>query len=217
MRGRARFIDAKTIEVDTNASEKQSFTAKRILIAVGGYPSRLPISGAEYGITSDDFFDLEMVPRKVAVVGGSYVAIELAGVMAALRTEVHMFTRGDTLLSKFDPMIAKRTNEIHEAIGIHVHKRYGSFKEVQRIDGRMGQQKLLKLIQDDGSEYEVNELLWAIGRKPEIEDLDLDALSLNLSRSGHVAVDEYQNTSVEGVYEIGDVSRQAHLTPGMPA
>lgn len=215
--GRARFAGPRTVEVDlTDGSGKVSYTADHILIATGGRPG-IPqgVKGAELGITSDGFFrDMEELPPKFAVVGAGYIAVELAGVMDAVGVETHMFVRGDTILRKFDPMIQKTMTERYEASGVKIHKNFPGFKEVQLLRDGRGGDKLLKLIGNDGSELEVNELLWAIGRLPEVEDLNLDAVGVKRNKHGHIITDEYQNTSTEGIYALGDVTGHVELTPG---
>lgn len=212
--GRAKFVEPKVIEVDLADGGKARYTAKHILIAVGGRPSIPKIKGAEHGITSDGFFELEDIPRKWAVVGAGYIAVELAGVMAAVGAETHLFIRGQTILRKFDPMIQNTMTQRYEEVGIHIHKGYKGFKEVQLVRDGKGNDKLLKLISHDGEEIEVNEVLWAIGRQPEIEGLNLDIPGIKTNEHGHIIVDEFQNTSVEGIYALGDVTGQAELTPG---
>ncbi|KAJ9322468.1 hypothetical protein DTO027B5_7975 [Paecilomyces variotii] len=211
--GKAKFVEPKVIEVELQEGGKVRYTAKHILIAVGGRPSVPNIKGAEHGITSDEFFELEDIPRKWAVVGAGYIAVELAGVMAAVGAETHMFIRGETMLRKFDPMIQKTMTQRYEDVGIHVHKGHKGFKEVQLIRDGKGNNKLLKLIGDDGQEIEVNEVLWAIGRQPEVEELNLDVAGVKTTGKGYIVVDEFQNTSAEGIYALGDVTGQAELTP----
>ena len=214
--GRARFVEPKTIEVEANdGSGKTRYTGRHILIATGGRPTLPEVKGAEYGITSDDFFnDLEELPPKFAVVGAGYIAVELAGVLATIGVDTHIFIRGDTFLRKFDPMIQKTMTDRYEATGVHVHKHFEGFKEVELLRDGKGKDKLLRLTKHDGSTVEVNELLWAIGRSPEVESLNLDVAGVKLNRKGFVVVDEYQNTSADGVYAIGDVTGKAELTPG---
>ncbi|KAK1146907.1 Glutathione reductase [Aspergillus melleus] len=211
--GRAGFVEPKVIEVTLEDGTKARYTAPHILIATGGRPTIPDIKGAEHGITSDGFFEIEELPPKVAVVGAGYIAVELAGVMGAVGVETHMFIRGQEFLRKFDPMIQKTMTERYEATGIQLHKNHGGFKEIQLIRDGKGKDKLLRLINQDGSSIEVNELLWAIGRLPEVEDLNLDVPGVKLSERGYVTVDDYQNTSVDGIYALGDVTGHAELTP----
>ncbi|KAE8163881.1 hypothetical protein BDV40DRAFT_261842 [Aspergillus tamarii] len=211
--GRAHFVDSKVIEVANNDGTKARYTAPHILIATGGRPKLPNVKGAEHGITSDGFFEIEELPPKVAVVGAGYIAVELAGVLGAVGVDTHMFIRGQTFLRKFDPMIQKTMTERYEAAGITIHKGHPGLKEVQLVRDGKGKDKLLKLISNDGSEMEVNELLWAIGRAPEVEDLHLDIPGVKLNNAGFVDVDEYQNSSVDGIYALGDVTGHAELTP----
>lgn len=230
--GTARFIGQKEIEVDLqDGSGKSTFTANHILIATGGYPLLPGIVGAEHGITSDGFFDMEYLPQKIAVVGAGYIAVELAGVLNAIGVEVHMFLRGDTFLRTFDPMIQETMTKAYEDAGVIIHKRYPGFKRIERLDrspasvadGEAHEKradgpspdKHLRITDNEGQIYDFNELLWAIGRAPETQDLHLDVPGIQLSKTGHIAVDEFQNTNIPGIYALGDVTGQAELTPGM--
>jgi len=212
--GRAHFTEPKVIEVAQEDGSVARYTAPHILIATGGRPNLPKVPGAEHGITSDGFFEMEDLPPKIAVVGAGYIAVELAGVMNAVNVETHMFIRGEHFLRKFDPMVQKTMTDRYEAAGVHMHRHHAGFKEIQLVRDGKGKDRLIKLINHDGSELEVNELLWAVGRAPEVEDLSLEIPGVKLSPSGYIVVDEYQNTSAEGVYALGDVTGQAELTPG---
>lgn len=215
--GRARFVEPKVIEVAFPDGSKMRYSAPHILIATGGRPSFPKVKGAEYGISSDGFFEIEELPPRFAVVGAGYIAVELAGVMAAAGVETHMYIRGDQFLRKFDPMIQKTMTDRYEMAGVHVHRNHEGFKEIQLVKDGKGKDRVLKLINESGTETLVNELLWAVGRAPEVEDLHLDIPGVKVNHAGYVAVDEYQNTSVEGIYALGDVTGQAELTPGEPS
>ncbi|KAM5475451.1 Glutathione reductase [Microsporum audouinii] len=214
VKGTAKFIEPKVIEIDLmDGSGKKTVTAPHILIAVGGYPIVPDIPGAEHGITSDGFFEIEDLPPKLAVVGAGYIAVELAGVMNAVGVETHMFIRGETFLRKFDPMVQQTLTKRYEATGMHLHRGYTGMKKTELLSPGKGANKRLKLTFDDGSEMEVNELLWAIGRAPAVTNLGLKEIGVKQKSSGHIIVDEFQNTSVDGIYAIGDVTGQAELTP----
>ena len=214
VRGTATFRSQKEVEVDLEDGKKVLFTAPHILIATGGYPNKpYDIPGAELGITSDGFFDIEHLPKKMAFIGAGYIAVELAGVMNAIGVETHLFIRGETFLRTFDPMVQETLTQRYEDAGVIIHKNHKGFKEIVRLREGKGEHKLLRLVESSGEEMEVNELLWAIGRAPEIDKLDLDRIGVKLARKGHIEVDEYQNTNVEGVYALGDVTGQAELTP----
>ena len=214
VRGTATFKGKNNIEVAALNGGKELYTAPHILIATGGYPV-LPkgIPGSEHGITSDGFFDIERLPKKMAFVGAGYIAVELAGVMNALGVETHMFIRGSTFLRNFDPMVQETLTKRYEDAGIKIHKNHKDFKEIISLkDGPPGE-KWLKLVEHDGSEVEVSEILWAIGRAPEIKQLNPESVGVNLGPKGHIVVDEYQNTTAPGIYALGDVTGQAELTP----
>ncbi|EEQ89670.2 glutathione reductase (NADPH) [Blastomyces dermatitidis ER-3] len=213
--GTARFTGTKEIEVELqDGSGKARYTAPHILIATGGYPL-IPedVPGAHHGITSDGFFDIEVLPPKIAVVGAGYIAVELAGVLQSIGVETHMFIRGDTFLRKFDPMVQTTMTKRYEDMGVKIHKGFTGFKQVELLSDGKGPEKRLKITKSDGEVFEVNELLWAIGRAPAIQDLNPEKAGVQLKPSGHIVVDEFQNTSVDGIYALGDVTGQAELTP----
>ena len=214
IQGTASLVSPKEVKVEFLSGGEAVYTAPHILIATGGHPTKPEgIPGTEHGIDSDGFFDIEELPKKMAFVGAGYIAVELAGVMNAIGVETHMFIRGKTFLRSFDPMIQETLTKRYEDAGIKIHKNHKGFKEIVHVKGGKGSEKVLKLISNDGSDIEVNELLWAIGRAPELEKLNPAKIGLKQTQKGHIIVDEYQNTNVEGVYALGDVTGQAELTP----
>lgn len=214
VKGTATFKSQQEIEVAIQGGENVLYSAPHILIATGGYPI-IPqgIPGADLGITSDGFFEIEDLPKKMAFVGAGYIAVELAGVMNAIGVETHMFIRHNTFLRNFDPMVQETLTQRYIDAGVIIHKNHKGFKEVVRLREGKGEAKLLKLIGNDGEEFEVNELLWAIGRAPEIKKLDPAKIGVKQGPKGHIVVDEYQNTNIDGIYALGDVTGQAELTP----
>ncbi|KAJ6258429.1 hypothetical protein Dda_6469 [Drechslerella dactyloides] len=184
------------------SEESKTVRAKKILIATGGYPIvPTQIPGAELGITSDGFFDLETLPKKVALVGAGYIAVELAGIFNALGSETHLFIRGETFLRKFDPMIQEVLTNHYSKLGIHIHKNSKAFKNIEKT----GSGSLKLRGEGDEAELEVDALLWAIGRAPQVEGLGLDKIGIATDEHGMVQVDEYQNTNLENIYALGDV------------
>jgi len=206
IQGQARFGDAKTLEVDG-----ETYTADHIVISTGGRPIvPTDIPGAEHGITSDGFFELDEQPAKVAVVGGGYIALELAGVLNALGSETHMLHQGFPVLIGFDSLMQKtlRTQMEHDGI---VFNDSGKIASVEKqADGK------LSIHYADGSSLEgLDQLLWAIGRKTNTDDIGLENIGLELAPGGFIDVNDYQETSVPGVYAIGDIinKRGVQLTP----
>lgn len=187
-------------------SEGNSYTAPHIIIATGGSP-RLPgIEGQELGIVSDDFFELESLPANVAVIGSGYVAVELAGVLHALGSEVTILVRKDSVLNSFDSMLSAELMNQMKAAGIEIMTRAVPTR-VTKANG------LTIETEAAGDHAGFDCVLFAIGRDPSTSSLGLNTTSVELSSSGHIVVDEYQNTAEPGIYAIGDVTGQAELTP----
>lgn len=214
--GTASFVSPETLSIILeDGTGTEIVTAKHICIATGGSPIIPPIPGAEHGITNEGFFELEELPKKIAIVGAGYIAVEIAGMLIAVGVEVHMFIRGETLLRSFDPMIQDTMTARYEAVGVKIHRGYTAFEKIESL-AKDGERKKLRLSWDRG-DMEVDELLWAVGRKPETKSLDLEKAGVKIDEKGYVAVDGFQNTSAEGVYALGDVTGQLELTPGMLA
>lgn len=183
-----------------------SLRADHILIATGGHPWRPDLPGADLGIDSDGFFNLRAAPGQVAIVGGGYIAVELAAVLQALGSKVAMFVRGRRLLDGFDEDLTLQLAEDYRQHGIHVH--FGHCMEsVYQRDGIV----LRDSNQRDSDPFDT--LIFATGRRPNTSSLGLEALGVKLGPLGHVDVDAYQDTSVEGVHAVGDVTDKAELTP----
>ncbi len=206
IRGEATFSDAHAVVVNG-----ETYTADHIVIATGGHPRIPTIPGGELGITSDGFFALETLPRRVTVVGGGYISVELAGVLKALGSEVTMLIRRDLPLRGFDQLLREVLLEEMRAAGINVLCNATPERVERAGDGTLSlvgeaQGNALAL---DGQDT----LLWAIGREPATKSLGLAAAGVETAANGTVVVDEWQNTGVDGVYAIGDVTGRAELTP----
>ncbi|NIY93210.1 glutathione-disulfide reductase [Vibrio diazotrophicus] len=203
IRGFAKFIDAKTVEVNG-----EHYTADNILIAVGGRPTIPNIPGAEYGIDSNGFFDLAEQPKRVAVIGAGYIAVEIAGVLNALGTETHLFCRKESPLRSFDPMIIETLVEVMNAEGPTLHTHSVPKEVVKEADGS------LTLHLENGESQNVDTLIWAIGRHPATDAINLAATGVATNEQGYIKVDEYQNTNVAGIYCVGDIMEGGiELTP----
>lgn len=201
-RGRAGFVDAHTIEVDG-----QRLSADHIVIATGGRPSIPEVPGAELGITSDGFFELKTQPRRVAVVGAGYIAVELAGMLAALGTEVSLIIRRDAVLRIFDRMLQEGAMEALEAEGVDVITNAQVASLTRREDG------IEVALKDNTRRTGFDEVIWAIGREPNTEGLAPEQAGIRRNENGFIPTDAFQNTNVPGVYAIGDVTGRAPLTP----
>ncbi|KAH7015349.1 hypothetical protein EDB80DRAFT_864756 [Ilyonectria destructans] len=213
LHGWARLLSKDQAEVTLDDGSKVVVNAKKILVAVGGKPTPPPqIPGAELGINSDGFFDIDTQPKKVAIIGAGYIAVEFAGMFNALGTETHLFIRHDTFLRSFDPMIQESVTNEYERIGVNLHRRSQASKIEKDANGKL----TVTYRDDSGNESvvsDVDHLIWAIGRTPETSGIGLEEAGVKLRESGHIVVDEYQNTAVDNIYALGDVTGEAELTP----
>jgi glutathione reductase (NADPH) len=202
LRGAARFLDKSTVEVNG-----ERLTARHIVIATGGKAMVPVLPGAEHGITSDGFFELERRPKRVAIVGSGYVACELAAAFHELGSVVELFIRKDHLLMSFDAMLGKSLmREMREqGMAVHSHVVPASVRESAGIK---------TLAAADGREFSGFDcLLWGIGRAANVAGLDLSRAGVAADDCDYVVTDGFQNTNVPGVYAIGDVTGRAALTP----
>jgi glutathione reductase (NADPH) len=203
VRARAYFLDAHTV-----SAGERALKADHILIATGGRPLLPQIPGAQLGITSDGFFQLEARPQQVAVVGGSYIAIELAGIFAGLGSQTTLVLRGDAALRAFDPMLGQTILKILREEGVQLVT--GAVPAALTRDA----QGALQIDARDGRRLGPFDcVLWAIGRAASVEDLALARAGVQLDAHGFIASDLYQATSVQGIYAVGDVTGRAALTP----
>lgn len=199
--GRGRFVAPGQVAVAGAVLE-----APHVLIATGARPKRPAIPGAELGIDSNGFFGLRAAPRRVAIVGGGYIAIELAGVLDALGTQTALFVRS-RLLKEFDAEAVAALEVATRARGIDVVRGRDIVSVRREEDG-------LVLSLDDGTEARgFDELIWATGRRPNSDDAGLETIGVALDERGHVLVDEWQDTHVSGVHAVGDVTGKIALTP----
>lgn len=211
--GHARFISKNQLVVDGDESGVV-YEAPKIVIATGSRADSLNIpGGAEFSVDSDGFFQLEKLPEKVAIIGAGYIAVELAGVLNGLGSEVHLFIRYDRPLRTFDSSLSQCLLESLRSSGIKVHV-HSSTKRLCNIEG------LIQLTTDINGKEELfdgfNAVIHAIGRSPNVEKLDLNVANVKVeAKSNLIVTDAYQNTSQPGVYAIGDVCGPLYLTPGM--
>ena len=198
----ARFVDPHTVEV---AGER--YTAPHILIATGGHALYPNIPGSEYGITSDGFFELDEVPKRTAVIGAGYIAIEVAGVLNALGSDTHLFVRKDHPLRTFDKDIVDVLVDEMAKSGPTLHTHANATEVVKNADDS------LTISFDNGETITVDCLIWAIGRAANTSGFGLEKTGVKLTEKGTIYSDEFENTSVPGIYALGDVTGKLDLTP----
>ena len=208
IRGFAKFVNKNTLEVTFADGTAEQVTADHILIATGGRPSIPAVKGAEYGIDSNGVFALTELPKRAAVVGAGYIAVELAGVLNSLGVETHLFVRKHAPLRNFDPMMAETLIESMQQDGITLHTHAIPKEVVKNEDGSV------TLNLEDGREQRVDCLIWAIGREPATDKINLQAVGVETNERGFIKVDKYQNTNVPGIYAVGDIIEGGiELTP----
>ena len=200
--GHARFVDAPTNDIDG-----QKVEADRIIIATGGRPSVPEIPGAELGITSDEFFELDARPQRVLIAGSGYIAVELAGVFSALGSDVQLVVRKDSVLREFDKMLSTRLMDCMDRDNIDLVTRVVP-KSVERTEAG------LVLYAEDGRTFgPADSLVWAIGRSPNTGTLDAQKAGVELDDRGFIPTDKLQQTNIDNIFALGDVTGRAALTP----
>ena len=199
--GYAKFVAKQTVEVNG-----EKYHAPHVLIATGGKIVRPNIPGAEYGIDSNGFFEMTELPKSVAVVGAGYIAVEIAGVLNGLGVETHLAYRKETVLREFDELVISGLTESYDQQGIHLHA-HSVPKEVQK------EGEGYRLVFENGQSLLVGEIIWAIGRKPNLDHIGLEHTNVTVNEQGAIQVDAYQNTTQEGIYAVGDVIDKVNLTP----
>jgi len=201
--GFASMVDEHTIDVDG-----KQFTARHIVVSPGTKPTIPDIKGAEHGISSDGFFALTACPKKVAIVGSGYIAVEVAGVLQALGSSVTIYLRKQHILRGFDAMLRETLLEQMLDQGIEVLARTQITEIIKEEDGT------LTICDDQGNNRTgFNEIIWAIGRHPNTQGMKLEAVNLNVDEQGYIQTDLFQNTNVESIFALGDVTGRAPLTP----
>ncbi|SEF44496.1 glutathione-disulfide reductase [Billgrantia desiderata] len=199
--GRARVVDAHRVEVDGRA-----FSAAKILVAVGGWPWVPDFPGRELTVTSNEVFDLELMPRRFLVLGGGYIAVEFASIFNGLGSESHLVYRGELFLRGFDREVREFTREQMALKGVNLHFET-NIESIEKTEGGL----LVTLT--NGESLEVDTVLAATGRKPHLEGVGLDALGIALNPDGTVKVNDRFETSTPSILALGDVTGGPELTP----
>ena len=201
IRGRGTIRAPNTVEVGG-----KRHTARHILVATGGRPTKPEIEGAELGITSDEAFDLEALPERIAIVGGGYIAVEFATIFNGLGVETTLYYRGELPLRGFDHDIRAFATEELRKKGIDIRLETNLVKLEKHKDG---------ILADDthGAQEVYGQVMFATGRAPNTHGLGLDRLGVEMKRGGSIQVGLYSQSSVEGIHAIGDVTDRIQLTP----
>ena len=196
--GFGKLIDKNTISVNG-----ENLTADTIVLSPGGEPSVPKIEAAKYGITSDGFFELNELPKRVAVVGGGYIGVELAGVLNSLGSEVSLFVRSQKLLNGFDELIQSSLENDYREHGIKIE--FGT-----SID-KISKDKTLHTNKGDFSGYE--QIIWTVGRDPLTQHLGLENAGVKTDQRGFILTNKFQKTNIGNIYALGDATGRAPLTP----
>jgi glutathione reductase (NADPH) len=198
---RATFIDPHTLDVGG-----KRITAKRILIATGARPALPDVEGVEHGITSNEVFHLEKLPKSVIIAGGGYIANEFAGIFHEFGVKVTLVNRGDTILRDWDPALRDRLLTISMGKGIEF-KFNCKMKSLEKTETGV-------ILHSEGNDpLEADLLLWAIGRRPNVEGQGLEAAGVELDERGAIRVDANSATNVAHIHAVGDVTDRIQLTP----
>lgn len=200
--GRATLVDAHTVAVGD-----KTYTAERILVAVGGWPNIPQFPGNEHVISSNEVFFLEEFPKRALVVGGGYIAVEFAGIFAGLGAQTSLIYRGDMFLRGFDNEVREFTAK--EVAKKHVDLRFGT--NIDKIE--KAADGTLTAYLTDGSTVEADCIMYATGRVPNVANLGLEGLGIEQGKNGAIVVNDQFQTTVPSVYAIGDVIDRVQLTP----
>ena len=200
----AKLVDAHTVEL---VGTGKTVTADQVLIATGGapwMPTDLP--GVEHAITSNEAFHLPELPRRVVIAGGGYIAVEFAGIFAGLGSEVTLVHRGPNILRGFDDDVRAHLADQIEKRGIRVVLG-AKYEAIEKVD-----EGLLSRF-DNGMSLVADTVMFAVGRRPNVANLGLEAVGVALTQAGAIQVDEFSRTTVENIWAVGDVTDRFNLTP----
>ncbi|MGB3538452.1 MAG: glutathione-disulfide reductase [Mesorhizobium sp.] len=202
---RAVLVDNHTIRLE---AENRIVTADQILIATGGRPALHPaLPGHEHCITSNEAFHLPELPKAIVIEGGGYIAVEFANIFHGLGVKTTLVYRGAEILSRFDMDLRLGLHETMEKKGIRILCHAISEKVDRQSDGRLG------VTVSGGEVLVADQMMLAIGRQPNTENLGLEAARIETGKTGEIIVDDYSRTSVENIWAIGDVTNRVQLTP----
>lgn len=201
--GAAAFTGARTVIVND-----QELTAEHILLTTGSAPELPAIAGVELGITSDGFFELQAQPKRVLVVGAGYIAVEFAGMLNGLGSDVCMLLRGEAFLRRFDATLRETLMEEMQESGVSIL----TSRQIERVERERDDSLSVRLCGGE-TVSGFDTIIWAIGRRPYTAGLHLERAGVSLGPNGEITVDDYQNTNIDGIYALGDVTGKWMLTP----
>jgi len=201
LEGHARLRDRHTVEVDGMV-----VTFDRILIATGGRPFKSEIPGNELSITSDEIFHLDSQPKSIVIAGGGYIAVEFAGILNGMGSEVTLVYRGPLFLRGFD-------DDVRSTLAEEMGKRGIDLRFETLIDRIERKENGLMATTNHGDVIETDQILSAMGRLPNTAGLGLEEIGVELSDRGAVVVNEQLESSVPGIYALGDCIDRIALTP----
>lgn len=217
IQGWASFVDSNTLNVKSADGTNKQYTAKQILITAGGKPSIPDVEGAEYGITSDGFFELTELPKSVTIVGAGYIAVEIAGVFAAFGVQVNLVTRGSRPLRFLDDDLAQYLLKSFQHQNINLVNNAQITKVTKDSNGLLHMELAKSEISDcvDCNQHNLTSecLIWAIGREPNLSGLALENTKVTLDDKGFIAVDQWCQTQDPSVLALGDNINAPQLTP----
>lgn len=200
--GYAKFVDAQTVAVG-----EEVFSAPHILIATGGRPSQMNIPGGEYAIDSDGFFAMTEKPASMIVLGAGYIAAELSGMAQQMGIKTTWAYRQGRPLRTFDPMLSDNLVEMYQDNGVTLCAEHVAKEIIKNEDNTF------TVIFENGVSHTAEKVLFAGGRLPNTEKLGLEKIGVKLDDRGFIVVDKFQNTSVAGIYAVGDIIGKVDLTP----
>lgn len=200
--GTAEFVDKNTVKT----SEGVVLTAPHIMITAGSTPADAKIEGGELAMNSDDFFDMEELPKSCVVIGGGYIGVEFAQILHALGSKTTLLSRGDILKfvdSEVTDVLKEAMEKTHfNRVQGKVHKKFS-----KNADGE------IEVHLDDGSILTAEKVIIALGRPPLVGPLKLENAGVAVNERGAIIVDEYSNTNVDGIFAFGDIIDKVNLTP----
>jgi glutathione reductase (NADPH) len=200
--GDARFVDPHTLEIDG-----RQYSANHIVIATGTSPTLPNIPGGEHAITSDGFFAMDAQPKHVAIVGSGYIAVELAGVLNSLGTDVTMYLRKSHVLGEFDSLLKTTLFDALQKSGV-------TLKTNTQITSITQNNAQLDVNDDQGvTQSGLDQVIYAVGRNPDHAGLDIEKSGVEVDQRGYIPCDLFQNTNQAHIFALGDITGRAPLTP----